>query len=204
VSNDVKKLASESDKCLIPCPNPKRIQVFAQMYSIEDEPELLNSTLQKASQYIYIKHVTLTLRYTDWWNWEDDNPLQISPDILGQINLPPTTETFEMELETRSGKKQELYGLLSDCEAWTLGSELLEEDPNRTFVQNSFKMTTRIESTWIGSSQPCLDEGIYEEELDHHRPEENGTPDLPSEDMMYLIVKLVWTRIDTGENTAIS
>jgi hypothetical protein len=134
----------------------------------------------------------VTLRYTDWLNWEINAPLELSPAILGSISLPRTVEIFELELETRNGKKQELYSILKGCETWKLGNRLRSSDPQKEFVQNSFQMSKRTESSWIGSSEPAGDEPYRGY---HHTPEMNGTPDLPVEKMMYCIVKLAWTRV---------
>jgi hypothetical protein len=56
------------------------------------------------------KIVKLTIRYTDWWSWEQNLPLEltIAPGKNSQSFLPNSCEIFMLELETIESKKDQL------------------------------------------------------------------------------------------------
>ncbi|RXW21142.1 hypothetical protein EST38_g4713 [Candolleomyces aberdarensis] len=56
------------------------------------------------------KIVQLTIRYTDWWNWEENRALVLTfaPGRNARAYLPNSCETFLLELETTESKKDQL------------------------------------------------------------------------------------------------
>jgi len=169
------------------------------MSVFEETPSQFGGILQEASRYISITHVTLTFRYADWPDWDMNQFRYIPPYIRRNIALPPSVDTFEMEFETRNDLKDELYGMLAKSKTWKLGHKSLSTGE---LVDEPFQLSEQIESSWIGSSRPGNHELYDEDTPDDHFPEANGTPDLPVEDMKYVIVKQIWTRISTVDGNA--
>ncbi|KAJ2914231.1 hypothetical protein MD484_g6193, partial [Candolleomyces efflorescens] len=60
--------------------------------------------------FLQPKVVKVTIRYTDWWWWEDNRPLDltIAPGKKARKFLPDSCETFLLELETIESKKNQL------------------------------------------------------------------------------------------------
>ncbi|TFK22267.1 hypothetical protein FA15DRAFT_671736 [Coprinopsis marcescibilis] len=84
----------------------KKVHIFPQMFAVCKEnfiqffhraPSLRPST------------VHVTIRYTDWWWWENDARLDLTirPSLL-EYYLPESCNTFILELETIESKKKEL------------------------------------------------------------------------------------------------
>ncbi|KAF2727400.1 hypothetical protein EJ04DRAFT_517272 [Polyplosphaeria fusca] len=60
------------------------------------------------------KVVTITIRYTDWWYWENNHPLNLSGVHMRGISFPNSVERIVMQLETREGKRKELEQVIAD------------------------------------------------------------------------------------------
>ena len=76
------------------------------MYKLEDGElmRLLNSS------YLAPRIVTLTIRHTDWWFWEDDEPLRFEANwIKGVASVfSSSTNQFCFELESLKRKKDQV------------------------------------------------------------------------------------------------
>ncbi|RFN53434.1 hypothetical protein FIE12Z_2259 [Fusarium flagelliforme] len=84
----------------------ERLRIFAQMYKLEDGElkRLLNSS------YLAPRIVTLTIRHTDWWFWEDDEPLRFEANWIKGVAsvLSSSTNRFCFELESLKRKKDQV------------------------------------------------------------------------------------------------
>lgn len=84
----------------------ERLRVFAQMYKLEDGElmRLLNSS------YLAPRIVTLTIRHTDWWFWEDDEPLRFEANWIKGVAsvLSSSTNQLCIELESLKRKKDQV------------------------------------------------------------------------------------------------
>lgn len=64
------------------------------------------------------KSMTLTLRYTDWWNWEFNAPIfPIQQDLffpLRDIELPSTVQKMTVEFENIELKLKELEAVINE------------------------------------------------------------------------------------------
>jgi hypothetical protein len=64
------------------------------------------------------RHITITLRYTDWWNWEYNQP--IYPIRPGQfidmrtIVLPPFINLVTVQFENIESKEKQLSGVIGE------------------------------------------------------------------------------------------
>jgi hypothetical protein len=59
----------------------------------------------------------LTIRHTDWWDWEDDLPLEFQMEWLQRLLDAPWLaflETFTLELETLESKKDQLKPIVDE------------------------------------------------------------------------------------------
>src|SRR5579871_2025766 len=107
---------------LWPC---ETVQVFAQMWALEHST-LSRMNLQKLCKEIIhrdilpIRRLILTIRYTDWWQWENDDTLYIADDWHGVDQIPKSVEEVVLELETKNGKKAELEEIVKrQIRYWT-------------------------------------------------------------------------------------
>lgn len=178
VNEDILFPASNSDAARrIIYPN-ESLQVFAQMYSLEWGQ--LADAVNKASCKTLPRRITITLRYTDWWNWEVNAPLRISNSWSQEFEAPGSVEEIVLEFETRNGKKPELDALISNqVSGWKFRTNtgvdlLLYGKPKEEF--------------WVGSSKPGGT--TYE----HHSELVNGSRVMGNDEMLYYNVKLRWRR----------
>ncbi|KAK8206084.1 hypothetical protein HDK77DRAFT_448660 [Phyllosticta capitalensis] len=77
------------------------VHFFTQLVYLEDGSP--NRLFRK--RHFNPRRVTITIRHTDWWNWEDDHDLDLSDFDLF---LPNTTEQLVIEFETIVRKKPQL------------------------------------------------------------------------------------------------
>ena len=163
-------------------------QVFAQMWALE-QIHATYMNLQRVCKEVIprdiipVRRLILTIRYTDWWEWENDNPLFIADNWHCVNQIPESVEEVVLELETRNGKKAELEGIVnSQLKHWTfrgLSGLAYPLDESRI---------TR--STWVGSQTPGG--GSYE----HHLPHANDSKNLGEGQMLYYVVKMVWKKTE--------
>lgn len=108
------------------------MQVFIQMFALERHWDL-KGIITSAERDIPTRHLIITIRYTDWWFWEDNQPLRIDSRWIDRLELPDTLEKLTMELETRQGKKDELDAIVRrQVAAWefkTSGGKRLTAAP---------------------------------------------------------------------------
>lgn len=161
---------------LWPC---ETVQVFAQMWALESLSHMYLPRLCKEvdeRKILPVRRLILTIRYTDWWEWENDFSLDIADNWHGVNQIPESVEEIVLELETRNGKKAELEEIVDrQLRHWTfrgLYGLVYPIDESRI---------TR--STWLGSPTPG---GVWRE---HH------LPDVKEGKMLYYIVKMFWTKM---------
>ncbi|QDS76826.1 hypothetical protein FKW77_002903 [Venturia effusa] len=154
------------------------LQVFAQMYMLE--LDRLNEAVSNASVKASPRRITITLRYTDWWNWEMNSPLRIEDTWAEKFEAPNSVEEVVLELETRNGKKPELDALISrQVSKWVFRTE----DRKALVLHGQPK-----ESFWVGSAKPG---GVT---FPHHTAYANQSGPMGQDEMLYYTVKLKWKR----------
>jgi hypothetical protein len=96
-------------RSILPC---ETAEIFIQMFALERSYDL-NNILRSAEGSIPTRHLIITLRYTDWWFWENNTPLSIKSNWTRSAKLPDSLEKLTMELETRQGNKGEMDAIVS-------------------------------------------------------------------------------------------
>lgn len=89
--------------------------VFGQMYALEQG---FRSLFQNRLDICLPKTMTLTLRYTDWWNWEFNAPIfPIQHNLffpLREIELPSTVQKMTVEFENIEAKIKQLDAVVGE------------------------------------------------------------------------------------------
>ena len=93
------------------------LRAFAQMFMLEE------NKLRKLMKVrgLHPRVVTLTIRHTDWWYWEDDEPLRFEAHFLRSMvqMLPASVREFHIELETTARRREQVeYIAERMCERW--------------------------------------------------------------------------------------
>lgn len=90
------------------CMTMDSLRIFAQLCELEGGGRLRDIVGLK---YFWFRRLTVTLRHTDWWNWEDDGRLRIGSgrwiEVLGR-DLPGSVTEVCLELETLERKKDQV------------------------------------------------------------------------------------------------
>ncbi|KAH6874649.1 hypothetical protein BKA70DRAFT_1128914 [Coprinopsis sp. MPI-PUGE-AT-0042] len=126
----------------------RSIHIFPQMYALLRDAFIRTFIQAKGLRPRIVK---ITIRYTDWWYWEDNDPLHLS-SLVPECNayyFPESVDTLIVELESAEHKKSELEDMakvLHDKEVWRwkrLDDEYLELDEG----------TGVSEWEWMGTTQ---------------------------------------------------
>ncbi|KAE8377034.1 hypothetical protein BDV26DRAFT_264522 [Aspergillus bertholletiae] len=95
---------------------PRFIRIFAQMWVLEPG-DRFQETLDMP--HFYPKKITLTIRYTDFWFWENDEPLRINSTWVNEIRFPESVSRFCIEFESIERRKNEVdYIAREAAEKW--------------------------------------------------------------------------------------
>lgn len=111
----------------------KHLQVFSQMFRLETHglAELM------VIPFFSVRSITLTIRHTDWWHWEEDAPLSFQAKWMAVLNktLPDALEEMAIQLETVERKKEQVFWLIREMRhTWyfrTKGGKTLFADTSR-------------------------------------------------------------------------
>lgn len=82
------------------------LRVFAQMCMLEQGALAKVLAVPELNPSI----VTLTIRHTDWWNWEHDQPLSFNGSWLEGVSqvMPPSVRELNIELESVDRKRYQV------------------------------------------------------------------------------------------------
>ncbi|EEA19614.1 hypothetical protein TMatcc_009753 [Talaromyces marneffei ATCC 18224] len=86
-------------------PQIHNIRVFAQLWALEESRRLQEILDLDGFQP---KHVTITLRYTDFWYWEDNRPIHIDSRWVNTVRFPASVSTISMDFEMIDRRKTEV------------------------------------------------------------------------------------------------
>ncbi|RMJ23287.1 hypothetical protein PHISP_05837 [Aspergillus sp. HF37] len=96
-----------------------RIRVFAQLWQLEPGKELQRIL---DVPYFHARHVAVTIRYSDFWFWEDNAPLFVRADWVNMIRLPDSVTRFSVDFEMIERRKEEVDMIArAAAEMWTFG-----------------------------------------------------------------------------------
>ncbi|KAH6907920.1 hypothetical protein BKA70DRAFT_347807 [Coprinopsis sp. MPI-PUGE-AT-0042] len=99
----------------------RSIHIFPQMYALLRDAFIRTFIQAKGLRPRIVK---ITIRYTDWWYWEDNDPLHLSSLVPGRdaYYFPESVDTLIVELESAEHKKSELEamvkGILQEKGIW--------------------------------------------------------------------------------------
>ncbi|KAJ6596676.1 hypothetical protein B0H10DRAFT_2088402 [Mycena sp. CBHHK59/15] len=120
----------------------RRVRFFTQLYWLENRgPETWFAGLS-------INKLTITIRHTDWWWWEDGADLRIQEPAGawdGWVGSVPGLEEVELELESIEPKRAQLDEWASVARSWQFPLAA-----GGCFVHDGEEPVT---SMWIGSSR---------------------------------------------------
>jgi hypothetical protein len=121
------------------------LHVFAQMYKIEQGD--LATVLRNTN--LHPRSLTLTVRHTDWWWWETDEPLWFEADWIPRLSefLSSSVRQVRIQMESLERKKGQVEAVVKHMsERWYFrrsDGEILYPDVTRKMVEVS---------RWTGSS----------------------------------------------------
>lgn len=124
------------------------VQVFAQLYALEDGRAL--TQILKIGHFMP-RSVTITIRHTDWWFWENDHPLHfMGTTFVGKVRFPVSTTAVTMELESLERRKLQVDWMADEISRnwhFTRSDDLhLVADPARVETE-----TWKGAATWGGA-----------------------------------------------------
>ncbi|KAK1986428.1 hypothetical protein LZ30DRAFT_582054 [Colletotrichum cereale] len=141
----------------------RRVRFFAQMFWLEEGHNLAFLFSQPRFRP---ETLTVTVRYSDWWHWEHDEPLRMREDWLRGFRGPAGLRELRVEYETLAGKRDEMMRIVERNKRWKLavggkkrvwrdengvdGEEVEEEDEGGYLSAEG----TRLEEwRWTGPSR---------------------------------------------------
>ncbi|KXH39399.1 hypothetical protein CSIM01_11594 [Colletotrichum simmondsii] len=148
-----------------------KVRFFTQMYWLEEGRNLATLFAQPNFRP---EVLTITVRYSDWWYWESDEPLRMKEDWLRGFRGPKGLRELRVEYETLVGKREEMMGIVGRNKGWKLvvggggagkddrrereredGEEKEEEEEEEEEEEGylSAEGTELVEWTWTGASK---------------------------------------------------
>ncbi|KAH6874627.1 hypothetical protein BKA70DRAFT_1350005 [Coprinopsis sp. MPI-PUGE-AT-0042] len=128
-----------------------RIYIFPQMFAFSSRA-FIRTFIQ--AEGLRPRTVKVTIRYTDWWNWEFNASLDLA-SIVPEANayyFPESVDTFIIELESAEHKKNELEEMvkhvLDSKQTWKwkrLDDEYLEFDEDAGVKEWDWMGTTMFD-----------------------------------------------------------
>jgi len=83
-------------------PTIEHVRVFAQLCGLEGGEKLTEIMDMK---YFHPKVVTITIRHTDWWDWEVDRPLHFGEQWVNVCVFPESMKELRVAFESLERKK---------------------------------------------------------------------------------------------------
>jgi hypothetical protein len=158
----------------------QKVRFFTQMYWLEGGENLF--CLFSLPQFRPTE-LTITIRYSDWWNWEYNAPLRMNEDWLRLFKGNPGLRVLKVEYETLTWKKAEMMRIIERNKSW----KLPVRQEGGAFYENqlegylSAEGTTLKEWKWKGTSK------LDGQEWSHH-----GT----DEKVEYVVVTDTWRFVE--------
>lgn len=137
------------------------VHVFAQMYWLEwdnlcpwfgaDPGKDLTPKISIDS----LKHLRVTIRHTDWWFWEQCEPLRINSPWLEYYIAPASLQDFKLELEVPTRKEMELDTLINSLvRHWTFFGPNENDNQSTAQARTIFSTKNSVPTVdhWTGSA----------------------------------------------------
>lgn len=136
------------------------LRIFPQLWKLEqtdDFQEILDT------EHFYPKSVTVTIRYTDWWWWENCHPLRIDGKWVNKLRLPASVTRLSMDFESIEQRKAEIDYISSEAAAkWHF-----KREDGVVLTHRSSKVSKWTGSSILGQKRWIRDEA-RSGELDYH------------------------------------
>lgn len=127
----------------------KHVQIFAQM--LEFGGRSIDDILM--APHFHPAVITITVRHTDWWSWEDDDWLRYDAGVRNSSVFPASTRKLVLEMETLERKKDQLDSIVSQMkDLWAFSREdgvLLSARRTETEMRRWQGSSTWEGSRWI-------------------------------------------------------
>ncbi|KAL1794197.1 hypothetical protein ACET3X_007618 [Alternaria dauci] len=95
----------------------QKVRFFTQMFWLENGHELFY--LFSVPQFRPTQ-LTITIRYSDWWFWENNEPLRMDEGWLRYFEGNPGLRVLKVEYETLNWKKAEMMNIIERNKKWKL------------------------------------------------------------------------------------
>ncbi|KAF7131114.1 hypothetical protein CNMCM5793_004101 [Aspergillus hiratsukae] len=140
-----------------------RIRIFAQLFYVLEDGHRMKTLLDM--EHFYPRSITLTIRYTDFWNWEHNHRLYIDARWVDRICFPESVAWFSMDFESIERRKDEVEFIANEAaEKW-----FFRRKDGRFLTADKADMSV---SRWTGSSilngQRWLRDEVRPGQLDYH------------------------------------
>ncbi|KAK7059668.1 hypothetical protein R3P38DRAFT_2495918 [Favolaschia claudopus] len=129
----------------------KQVRFYTQLYWLEGRMK------QEWPVGLSIPKLVITVRHSDWWFWENSEPLRIDdPDQWGAwVGSIPGLRELEIEFETIDAKKEELEERVRVALGWKFPLK-----DGACLIHNGEEP---VKSTWLGSSYMSPDNYEYDD-----------------------------------------
>ncbi|KAJ7484476.1 hypothetical protein FB451DRAFT_1232638 [Mycena latifolia] len=126
----------------------RRVRFFTQLYWLESRgPQVWPAGL-------IVPKLTITIRHSDWWYWENSEPLRIQDPQDGWgawVGSVPGLQEVELELETIDVKREQLEERVRVALGWTFPLP----ESNGSLVHDGEALAN---SMWLGTSRMSPDQ----------------------------------------------
>ncbi|TQN74021.1 hypothetical protein CSHISOI_01406 [Colletotrichum shisoi] len=95
----------------------RRVRLFTQMFWLEQGHNIQRIFMQPRFRP---ETLTVTVRYSDWWHWEEDKPLRMAEDWLRGFRGPVGLRELRVEYETLARKKDAMMKIVKRNKGWKL------------------------------------------------------------------------------------
>ena len=139
------------------------IRIFAQLVYLEDGSRIRDVCNM---DNFHPRSVTVTIRHTDFWNWEDDEPMRLAGTWMSwPTELPNSVREFNLDLESIEQRKASVDYLADNiAERWHVkrkdGSVLVPDRAEKSVMRWTGS------STWEGSR--WISDEVRHLELDYY------------------------------------
>ncbi|PNS15095.1 hypothetical protein CAC42_2324 [Sphaceloma murrayae] len=93
----------------------QELQIFSQLFMLESG-DMLQNVLDLPN--FAPRRIIITVRHTDFWFWESDEPLRVNAAFVRHCQFPTSVKEVEIRFETVERKKDQVDLLASQAKEW--------------------------------------------------------------------------------------
>ncbi len=128
----------------------QKVRFFTQLFWLEPGTNLL--TLFALPQF-RPEQLTITIRYSDWWWWEQNKPLRMDETWFRLFKGSPGLRKLMIEYETLTSKKDQMMRIVQRNREWKLPVRLDGENPYEYEGYLTTEGQSLKEWKWSGTSK---------------------------------------------------